>query len=255
MIGIFGLCAFSVGDQQPEVAVDRLGRRLLLEIVGPDQDDDGARVQVEDVLLQADEDAARGVAADAAVGDLDAGEHGAEAEAPPLRDRVAEEHDRALIALHLRRPHRAALLPQVLEPLHAPDRPGAGQPVVRRGDREGIGRRRDRGDRRGRRSRLRRALLRAAAATWAAAGTLEMSRQPAATAPRRSDQSSCMRGGYPKTGRGPIAAATGRGRPAVRLRRARPRAGAWRSARGYRAIRAAASRQRARLHHRRRSCR
>ena len=67
-----------------------------------------------------------------------------------------------------------------------------------------------------------------AAATWAAAGTLEISRQPAATAPRRSDQSSCMRGGYPKTGRGPIAAATGRARLAVR----HPASAASRRARG-----------------------
>src|SRR4029450_9699404 len=109
-------------DEQPEVAVDRLRCRVLLEIVGADEEHDRPRVEIENVLLQADEDAARRVAADAAVGDLDAWEHRVQAEAPALRDRVAEKHDRTLIALDLRRPERSPLFPQRLEPVLPSDR-------------------------------------------------------------------------------------------------------------------------------------
>ena len=74
------------GENQLQVARRHLRCRTLLEVVGADQEDDRGRVEGEHVLLEANQDAAGGVAADASVGDLHAGERGAEPSAPHLCD-------------------------------------------------------------------------------------------------------------------------------------------------------------------------
>ncbi len=66
------------------------------EIVGANEQADGAGIQVEHVLLQAVAHAAGGVAADATIRDLVAGEILGE-RAPALRDAVPEEHHGAAI--------------------------------------------------------------------------------------------------------------------------------------------------------------
>ena len=55
----------------------------FLEIVGADEQHHRRRVQREHVVLQPDEHAARRVAVDAAIGDLDAGER--QPEGPPFQ--------------------------------------------------------------------------------------------------------------------------------------------------------------------------
>ncbi len=92
-----------------QVPGDDLGGGVFFEIVGPDEQHHDGGIHREDVLLETDQHPAGGVAADAPVGDLDAGEGGAEALAPALGDRVAEEHDRALVVLDLLGPGGATL--------------------------------------------------------------------------------------------------------------------------------------------------
>ena len=84
----------------------------------------------EDIFIQAEEHAAGGVAADAAVGGLEAREGAFEVIPPPLRDGVAEEYDRVLIGGDARPPGGPALGPELAEPIVAADGTGAGQAVV-----------------------------------------------------------------------------------------------------------------------------
>ena len=80
----------------------------------------------EDVLLQPDEDAAGGVAADAAVGDFRPGESAAEVFAPALRDRVAEEDEGVLLIGFLVTEKLTAFVPDFDEPVFVADGAEAG---------------------------------------------------------------------------------------------------------------------------------
>ncbi len=71
------------GQDELEVARDDLGGGTFLEVVRADEQHDGRRVEREHVLLEPQQDAARRVAADAAVRDLDAGERGPQAAPQP----------------------------------------------------------------------------------------------------------------------------------------------------------------------------
>ena len=115
---------------------------MFVEIVGADQQDHRSWLQRQHVFLQADQDAARRIAADAAVGNLDTGKSCRQRIAPELRDRVAQEDDSALILLMRLCPFGSPLAPQLLEPVVAADGSGSGQPFICRGDGERVGARR-----------------------------------------------------------------------------------------------------------------
>src|SRR5208283_2266055 len=104
-------------------------------IVGADEEHDAARVQRDDVLIEADEDAPGRVAAYAPVGRLDARETAAHIR-PALSDRVAHEHQGPLVLLNLRRPLGAPLDPDRLEPFGAADGACTRQALVRGGNLE-----------------------------------------------------------------------------------------------------------------------
>ena len=97
--GISRVVPLEGGEDELQVAGDDLRRRPLLQVVRADEQHDRRGVEGEHVLLEPQQHAARGVAADPAVRDLHAGERRAEAPAPALGDRVAEEDDRAPVLL------------------------------------------------------------------------------------------------------------------------------------------------------------
>jgi len=83
-------------DHGAEVVVNRLhgfGPGVLREIVGAGQDDDGCGLQVDDVLLEADEHLGGGLAADTAIEPRLAREEFARLAAPMVGKRVAVEDD------------------------------------------------------------------------------------------------------------------------------------------------------------------
>ena len=91
-------------------------------------------MQREDVFLKANENAVGGVAADAAVGNLQPGKPGAEIFAPPLGDGVAEQYHGVAILLDARRPLGATINPELAKPVLAAYRPDTGQAIVGRWD-------------------------------------------------------------------------------------------------------------------------
>ena len=119
-------------DDELQVAGGVLGFAVVLDVVCADQDHDALGIHGQHVLLQAYQDAAGRVAADAAVRGLHPREAAAYV-APALGDRVAEEDNRALVALDLAGPLRAPLEPDLLEPLGPLDRALAGEALVGRG--------------------------------------------------------------------------------------------------------------------------
>ena len=131
-----GIVAFQRCEDELQVAGDGLGVGLVFEVVGAEEQRDAGRMQREHVFLEAQQHTAGGVAADAAVGQLHAGEAAAEIVAPALGDGIAEEDERMLVELGAGGPRGTALGPEALEPILAPDRAGPGQPVVGRGDLE-----------------------------------------------------------------------------------------------------------------------
>lgn len=82
------------------------------------------------VLAQADEHPARGVTANAAVGDLHAREAAAHVVAPSIGDRIAQEDEGMLFPRDAERPLEAVLGPDFLEPVLSADGPGSRQAVV-----------------------------------------------------------------------------------------------------------------------------
>ena len=131
-----GLCRLSSARISRRLPAIDLGRGALLEIVGADEQHHGRRVQRQHVVLEPDQHAARGVAADAAVGDLHARKGRAQASSQSCVIESPRKTTAPWSRSRLRRPRRAPLAPQVLEPVVAADRPGAGQAIVGRRDRE-----------------------------------------------------------------------------------------------------------------------
>ena len=119
-----------------QVAGNDLGGCLFLEVVRADQDDHALGVEGENVSLHADEYAARGVPADAAVGHLDSGEAVAHVVAPTLGDGVAEKYQGSLILLNLLGPVRPLALPEILKPTVSPYGAFARQTFIGGGDGE-----------------------------------------------------------------------------------------------------------------------
>ncbi len=117
-------------DDQVHVAGDYFGRCPFIEVVGAHQHHHTTGVEFQHVVVESNQHAAGGVAADAAVGGLDAGQFLLEYFAPSLGNRVAEHDEGSLILLHLSRPLAAAVPPQILEPLVPTYRAGAGKPFV-----------------------------------------------------------------------------------------------------------------------------
>ena len=121
-----GIVIVERGENETEITGDGPGGGVFLQVVGADEQNDGGGMQGEDVFLKADEHPACGVPADPAVGDLELGERRGERGAPTLGDRIAEEDDGFLIALHLTGPRGTAFGPEFLKPRIAADRAGAG---------------------------------------------------------------------------------------------------------------------------------
>ena len=129
--GHFRVVSFQFGKDELQVRRDGFRVGLLFEIVRADEQHDCLRAQREHVFLEPEQNAARGVAADPAIGHLHAGKAAAEIVTPALRDRIAEQHDRVLIPIRARGPGGATFRPQLAKPLVTADRPGARQAVVR----------------------------------------------------------------------------------------------------------------------------
>jgi len=89
-------------------------------------------------LVERSSTPARRVPADPAVPNLHAGKGCPSPLRPSLGDRVAEKDDGAPVLLDLAGPIGPPLAPQALEPVVAPDRPGAGQALVGGRDREAL---------------------------------------------------------------------------------------------------------------------
>ncbi|MFM1944528.1 MAG: hypothetical protein RI897_3510 [Verrucomicrobiota bacterium] len=115
--GELGVMGMEHGEEELEVIGDGFGCGVFFEVIGADEEDDGFGVQGEDIFLEADDEAAGGIATDAAVGDFHAGEAIAEVIAPALGDGVAEEDDGALVLLAVGVPLGAAVFPEVAEPV------------------------------------------------------------------------------------------------------------------------------------------
>jgi hypothetical protein len=88
------------------------------------------RLQIENVFLQAKENAARGIATDAAIGDLHAGKPAGEIVAPPLSDGIAEHYEGVTILFDASGPFRTAFAPEFTEPIIAPNGALAGKAFV-----------------------------------------------------------------------------------------------------------------------------
>ena len=58
------------GEDEPEITGDAPGCGIFLEVVGADVEYDSAGMEGEHVFLQTDENAARGIATDSAIGDF-----------------------------------------------------------------------------------------------------------------------------------------------------------------------------------------
>jgi hypothetical protein len=125
------------GQDEFEVRGNHSGCGLFLEVVGADEEDDGDRVEGENVVVQPKKNAASGVAADAAVGGLEAWEMAGELVLPALGDGITQEHDGLPVLGDRGGPLAAAVFPELLEPIIAADRTRAKQPVVGGRDLEG----------------------------------------------------------------------------------------------------------------------
>ena len=119
------------GNDELEVAGNNFRRGPFLEVVGANEQHHALGVERQHVLLQADEHAARGVTADAAVGHLHALEVSTKLVAPSLRDGIAQEHQRTHVLSHTGRPAGPFLFPKILKPLITPDRPLPRQSIIR----------------------------------------------------------------------------------------------------------------------------
>ena len=109
-------------EDEPEIGGNGPGSGVFLEIVGADEEHYSSGMQGEDVFLETDEDAARGVAANPAIDDFEIGKGRGESGTPALSDRIAEEDDSLLVALHLPGPSGATFGPELLKPRVAADR-------------------------------------------------------------------------------------------------------------------------------------
>ena len=96
-MGISGIGLLQLRQDQLQVADDGLGIGLVLDVVGADQEDYACGMERENILAQADEHAARGVAANAAIGDLHTRKAAAHVIAPAVGDRIAQENEGVLV--------------------------------------------------------------------------------------------------------------------------------------------------------------
>ena len=131
--GHLRIVGFECGDDLLEVAADGVDGHLDFDVIRAHQEHDGLRVERQDVLLEPEQHAAGRVAADAAVGQFHAFESLLEIRAPALRDRIAEEDDRALVFGDLRRPLRTDGVPSLHIAVIAAQRAFAGQRGLGRG--------------------------------------------------------------------------------------------------------------------------
>jgi hypothetical protein len=131
----FGIVGGDFREQLFDVRGDIAGRDAQADVVRADEQDDAAGVEGEDVVIEAGEQAAARVAADAAVSDFQVREGVFEVVAPALRDRVAEEDEGVLLVRFLFREGGAAIAPDVFEPVLGADGADAGRVVVSGGGR------------------------------------------------------------------------------------------------------------------------
>ena len=89
----FRIVCSELRQEQPDVLRDPGRRNLQVDIVRADEQDDAAGIERENVFINAGKQAATGVAADAAVGDIQAGEVASKIVVPTLRNRIAEEDE------------------------------------------------------------------------------------------------------------------------------------------------------------------
>ena len=105
-------------DHRGDILLGLRGIGMRAQVVAANAEDDGARFEIEDIFAKAKEHAAAGVAADAAISDLQAGKALRE-RLPVARQRIADKHHRALIFLAL----RPEIFPVIDHPRERTDRP------------------------------------------------------------------------------------------------------------------------------------
>jgi hypothetical protein len=114
------------GEEPLDVGGDAFDGNLYVDVVRADEEDDGAGVEREHVVVESREQTAAGVAADAAVGGFHVWIEAAEIVAPTLRDGVAEEDEGVLLVGFVSGELVAALAPDVDEPVFGADGADAG---------------------------------------------------------------------------------------------------------------------------------